>query len=1222
MALEGDIMSNYSKTTRRELKKRYHNVWLKWLVANLMVFSIQFSLQAGTSDQLETVVYSSNNFSKLTISSDKIIDLEGKNLIYKDLFDASNGSVFNVKSGKTLSFVNSENNPLLTFENNYVLGSSTSYGGVLYSSKGSVSFEVDTLFSNNFVEAEEESGKSYGGVFYISGTTGSVEFDKYAIFKNNESILDSDSGSSYGGALYVSAGSVSLINIEEHSAYAYAYGAVFNDGALFEGNKASGGSSKVYGGAVYNSGYMLFKGNTIFGGEEVVINSETDKFENISLGNSAKTGGAVYNASGKQDDNGIITYGIIFENTQFINNTALNSGALYNTGGVKFSGETHFIGNKATDGNGGAISNTKYLTFEDKSIFKNNLALGNAGGINNTGSVQFNERVLFDYNDASEKGGAIYNSGSGAIIFNNGSVFSSNQADLTGGAIYNSATLNFFGETIFFNNESLERGGAIYNYQAGKLLLGGDSLFLGNQSLGNGGAIYNYGTGIVTITHDAVFSDNYNDVQKDSDGNIIHKTANDIYVRGGKLNFEGGFITDKNGNITDQRTVVSLTGGIINTATINKSGAGILILGDETNNSGTGVFNQTDGLTIAPSERFFTDKNNISGGELKTHGSEIKYNAVISDIGTITHLGTSTETPTEIKGISFDGNGLNLTLGSYTKIEQEKEKEIVKDKYIEYEDKNGNLVSYHLANKLFTVNPLENDQKAKFILKENLEGAIGNSITINNAEIDVTEGVKVASKMILNNAVLSDNMSKLSLSDLEISQGSVLDVKNIKITADQFILKGENDIKVSVNSLSDYGQILAKETVSEGEGKIDLNLTSVPEEGIYKVFESDTDLKLVTVNDFFDIRDLENGSYKITRKNADELAKKFGLSEEETKAASAVISGNVEHEVFKKVQTEIMETLKTDGKENAKKALKAIGTSEQSNAQAVASNHVGAVGNVVGGEMKGGAMGRSGGEEEARAKVYMKGLYDKTKSTMGEGFKARSQGAVLGVQSEVTEALTLGVGYATSQTTAKEDLRRTEVDTNTGFISAHYQPNAWWMSGLATYSRGQYDEQKQVLSSVGTANYDVDSWGVQVMTGYDIKLANTVITPEVGLRYLFVKQEGYTDTLGTTVEATSSDYLTAIAGVKTAWDLGKVRPSVGINVGYDVISDDVSALNTLANGASYTVNSEALDRLSIGISIGVEAKLNDRTTLKLEYNGSFRKEYTDHSGMLKLEMRF
>ncbi len=86
--------------------------------------------------------------------------------------------------------------------------------------------------------------------------------------------------------------------------------------------------------------------------------------------------------------------------------------------------------------------------------------------------------------------------------------------------------------------------------------------------------------------------------------------------------------------------------------------------------------------------------------------------------------------------------------------------------------------------------------------------------------------------------------------------------------------------------------------------------------------------------------------------------------------------------------------------------------------------------------------------------------------------------------------------------------------------------------------------------------------------------------------------------------------------------MGAIRPTAGVTVGYDVISDDVSALNTLANGASYTVNGEALDRLSTGVSLGVESDLGDRTTLKLEYSRTFRKEYTDHSGMLRLEFKF
>ena len=354
------------------------------------------------------------------------------------------------------------------------------------------------------------------------------------------------------------------------------------------------------------------------------------------------------------------------------------------------------------------------------------------------------------------------------------------------------------------------------------------------------------------------------------------------------------------------------------------------------------------------------------------------------------------------------------------------------------------------------------------------------------------------------------------------------------------------------------------------------------------------------------------------------MASTFGGANQAA-TALALLESESSHKVFNQMQSEMLEALQSEDKgkvQKAKKALSAVGSKEQPIEQSVASEHLVALQNVVQAELHGSTVGHSGGDTDPRAKVYIKGLYDRTKSSMGEGFRARSKGAVLGVQSEVTDTLTLGVGYATSQTTAKEDLRRTEVDTNTGFISAHYQPNAWWVSGLAIFSRGEYEEEKQILSSVGKATYDVDSWGAQVITGYDIKLENAIITPEVGMRYLSVKQEGYTDTLGTTVSGTRSDYLTALVGVKGAWNMGAIRPTAGVTVGYDIISDDVSALNTLANGASYTVNGEALDRLSTGVSLGVEADLGERTTLKLEYSGTFRKEYADHSGMLKLEMRF
>ena len=487
---------------------------------------------------------------------------------------------------------------------------------------------------------------------------------------------------------------------------------------------------------------------------------------------------------------------------------------------------------------------------------------------------------------------------------------------------------------------------------------------------------------------------------------------------------------------------------------------------------------------------------------------------------------------------------------------------------------------------------------------------------VNNTLNDIhNEGEILVEGTLVTSSGLTGNGS------VTVKKEGVLDIQTSQVQMGQLTVEEGGTLKVVLKSLEEHGKVLGN---VDGSGKLNLNMGMNVEPGLYKIFEQDTNIAL-SENKLFNIQDMNDGRYDISKKTVPELSETLNIKENAAKTLAAVVDKPTTHQEFAKIQEEIFTVLSSNEGESSqkvKKALTAIGTSEQAAAQSVSAGHAGAVGKVVGGEMKGGAMGRAGGEETPRAKVYIKGLYDKTKSTMGEGFKARSKGAVLGVQSEVTDALTLGVGYATSQTTAKEDLRRTEVDTNTGFISAHYQPNSWWMSGLVTFSRGQYDEEKQVLSSVAKANYDVDSWGVQMTTGYDIKIADAVITPEVGLHYLSVKQEGYTDTLGTTVEGTSSDYLTAIAGVKGSWDLGVVRPTVGFNVGYDVITDNVATLNTLANGTSYTVNGEALDRLNVGVEAGIEGRIGERTTLKLEYNGSFRKEYKDHSGMLKFEMRF
>ena len=63
-------------------------------------------------------------------------------------------------------------------------------------------------------------------------------------------------------------------------------------------------------------------------------------------------------------------------------------------------------------------------------------------------------------------------------------------------------------------------------------------------------------------------------------------------------------------------------------------------------------------------------------------------------------------------------------------------------------------------------------------------------------------------------------------------------------------------------------------------------------------------------------------------------------------------------------------------------------------------------------------------------------------------------------------------------------------------------------------------------------------------------------------------------------------------------------------------------INTLANGTTYIVRGKAPDRLSTTVIGGFASDITDNLSLRLEYAGSYRKEYIDHSGMLRLDYKF
>ncbi len=286
---------------------------------------------------------------------------------------------------------------------------------------------------------------------------------------------------------------------------------------------------------------------------------------------------------------------------------------------------------------------------------------------------------------------------------------------------------------------------------------------------------------------------------------------------------------------------------------------------------------------------------------------------------------------------------------------------------------------------------------------------------------------------------------------------------------------------------------------------------------------------------------------------------------------------------------------------------------------------------LTGGSVSTGGEGMASGDSIfKRGAMWVQGLFNKSKlddTSKAKGFDADSNGIAFGAEKFVTDDTKVGIGYAYTNTDIDGFMRDTDVDTHTAILYGEYKPSNWYVNGIATYGWSDYEERKSVAGVGVKADYDVETFGLQAMTGYDMNVNGLGITPEAGLRYVHIKQDAYKDSADQKVSGNDSDILTGVIGAKVSknFELSNgmnIKPEARIAATYDLMNDDVNSVVTLANGSAYAVEGEALDRFGMEFGAGVTAEVNDNVELSFGYEGKFRQDYQDHTGLLNAKYKF
>ena len=342
--------------------------------------------------------------------------------------------------------------------------------------------------------------------------------------------------------------------------------------------------------------------------------------------------------------------------------------------------------------------------------------------------------------------------------------------------------------------------------------------------------------------------------------------------------------------------------------------------------------------------------------------------------------------------------------------------------------------------------------------------------------------------------------------------------------------------------------------------------------------------------------------------------------------ASGILDKLPEHR--KKVIEKVNDLLdKAQGKaEEIKQILREIAPDASTSGSKTASNTAKSVINVINSRFGGGSprRGRSGGDYTAgQTAVWAQGMMNYAKLDTDNGFAAHSNGVAAGFEANFTDSFKAGLGYAYTSTDISTERSTTDVKTHTGFVYGEYKPNKAYINGVVSFGRSDYDDTTRSLSL--TSAYKTDTIAAQIAAGYKAG----VLTPEAAVRFMNVKQKAYTDALGAKMEEKTADTWTGVLGAKIDQNyvlkanrkIG-LSPELKVAATYDFARDDENRTVTLPDGSSYTATGEAMERFGVEAGAGVTVSIANSAEIALTYDGKFKKDYQDHTGMVNLKIKF
>lgn len=453
---------------------------------------------------------------------------------------------------------------------------------------------------------------------------------------------------------------------------------------------------------------------------------------------------------------------------------------------------------------------------------------------------------------------------------------------------------------------------------------------------------------------------------------------------------------------------------------------------------------------------------------------------------------------------------------------------------------------------------------------------------------------------------------------LNVASGAVMNIGDAIVNLSSITLDGT--MIANLTEGSDTAKITAD--TFTGDGNLSLILDKV---GEYNIFGNATFDNVEIDSVLYGIELAEDGkTFTATEKSVAQVAADSNLTVD---AAQSVVNlTKSSSDALNDLGVRAQEALAVNDSAAVEHATRAINPETASVAQSVTTSVQNTVANLVAGRMASiapvGMTGRAGGDTSLTAGgVWAQGLFNKSKSN--DLFDGETMGVAAGIDGTIGRDFSIGAGYSFAASDIDASARNTDIDSHTVFVYGQYKPSQWYANAMLNYTMSSYTESGDALGVLIDSEYDIDSFGGQIATGYDFASG---ITPQIAVRYLHIGGADYTNSLGVASEIADSDYLTGVLGAKYAFDYNpsesvRIRPEVRAAVKYDFLSDNAVSTVTMPGVNAYVISGERLNRLGGEFGLGVTMTYAG-VDVSLNYDIEVREDYTSQTGMVRARYNF